>query len=207
MVDNQSKKYAKQYLAVQRAKSFYQKVEDEPEIPAGKVRLRELTHALELLMGLTLDTRYDYIPEAYQLVLESLRTGQLVAFTASIGETIPRPSWPQDCEEVSAYHMGFWLGIIDFENECAGFKGALPVVLLDDAVKWLKSVTPSAPSGAPKKHDIAARAYRRIYPGGHKKKHPRVTQDSAAKRVSEEIGQTVSWVTISRGLKASAIKT
>lgn len=204
--------------AIREAQSYWGAVAGEPFVNRDEfLRLREVCNALESLLGnLRSDRPNGYDQKAYRVALEALVSGELVAVTMEENAVIPSHSWSDNLRQLSRApevglssekysDLGFWCGTIQWEHECKGFVGKLPVVPFHEAELWLQKHSPKMALGRPSKKGSAVQAYQSIYPEGHGALGH--NNDQAALAVSEKMGEAVSWRTIHDGLKKNQEET
>lgn len=125
--------------ALDAAKGFWPRESDEPLVSSQVILLRELCHALEILLDNLPAPDEQYDPLAYRQVLECLSDGDLVAVTLETDTIIPTYAWSfVDADQ--AFDSNFWYGRIIRDCDCHGFIGQLPMVPRDKAVTWLSQV-------------------------------------------------------------------
>ncbi|SDY75583.1 hypothetical protein SAMN05444340_1175 [Citreimonas salinaria] len=143
--------------AIDAAKSFFGPIEGEPRVPATAVLLREVIHALEIMWGYSdQELQYGHDPRGAYAVLHALKNADLVARVYDPGHpvaefpVIPTPSWPHPPDEAPRSFMepddadavspvsSYWISTIEYDQDCRGYVGHLPVVPREEAEAWLK---------------------------------------------------------------------
>jgi len=188
----------KEASALLEARDFWSSFSDgktEPMLPDKFVPIRDICHALEILLDNIPDagaTSYDSI--SYSKVIDALEASEIVAhvFGAKEITTIPGPAWSTAYSggEPEAFDSMVWHGVIQRNEHCRGFVGSLPVVDREQAERWLNETrlrlnTNHNPSKIV--HEIA-KAYWRIFPAGHEVKG--ISQAAAQREVQKEMGKT-----------------
>ena len=154
------------------------------EVCSDKVFLLELVWALErTLFGLQAESDMEE-PEAFAMVYDALRNGDLKALTLSKNISIRRCLWRDIRGEfedehpitvghwkgymmpsVKAIHeMAIWHGKIWHDQDCEGFAGEIPYIPADMAARWLaQQLEQKSKNGRPRLVDDARRAAQKLY--------------------------------------------
>lgn len=155
------------------------------------VPLRELWYALERVSGM---------PDSKALaeLHRALSTGILPADAINDDgdrRIIPSNQWPR----YDADNNTWYCGKIFLEHDLPTFKGFMPIVSRQNAIKWLEHYVEGPKAGRPNKTDAALKAYQTVYQGTNHMEQGDAWK-TALRNVNQRLRDPVSLQTLKRAV-------